>query len=226
MRRPLLPAAWFAAAVVLLLTAIPAAAELVALYNWDRCEPFVRNRDYEGPGLYTQTLSITGLPANIQLFVLSVEVNTGYQTAWGFFPRGCPGPSGLVARPFVADCDTIPGLDVLAGWSRGEDAGTDELSFSFRFDPTFVPDPLRRYGLATITFDHGLAETDCFFVGESLCFLFAGGVCIAGDTFAQVFPEHDRLTWNDPSEVPDCPPRRQGLPAHPSSWGRVKTVYR
>jgi hypothetical protein len=225
--RALLPAAWLAAAVVLLLTAIPAAPDTVVRYNWDRCEPFVRNRDYEGPGHYTQTLSITGLPASAKFMTLSIAVNTHRETAWGFFQNGCPGPSRLVARPFVADCDTIPGLDVLAQWSRNIDGAADELSVEFRLDPAFLPDPLQRYGLATITFDHELAETDCYPAAETLCFLIMGGLCLAGDTFVFVYPEHDRLTWNDSAAEPDCAARRQGfVGVRPSSWGRVKSLYR
>jgi len=226
MRRRLI-AAWFATALALLLTAIPAAPDPVFRYSWDPSEPFVHNRDYQGPGLYTQTLSITGLPAGTKSMSISIEVNTPRLTAWGFFPGGCPGPSRLAARPFVAGCDTIPGLDVLAQWLRSDDGATDDLYLLLHLDPAFVPDPLQRYGLATITFDHQLAETDCFFGPDSLCFLFGVGVYQTLDRIDVAFADHDRLTWNHSSAVPDCSPQRQGfVAARPSSWGRVKSLYR
>lgn len=226
MRRPLLSTARFAAGVALVLMAIPAAADPIIRYNWDRSEPFVRNRDYEGPGLYTQTLSITGLPAGIKSLVVSIEVNVGWQTAWDFLPRRCAGPERLGARPFVAECDTIPGIGVLAQWQRPYDAPMDDLYLLFQFDAAFVPDPDARYGLATITFDHELAETDCYGAAVPLCFLLGAGFYKTGDAWGFAYPEHDRLTWNDSSAVPDCAPRRQGLPARPSSWGSVKSLYR
>jgi hypothetical protein len=186
----------------------------------------MRNRNYEGPGFYTQTLSVTGLPAGTAALVFSIQVNTGTQTAWGFFQGGCPGPLGFAAQAFVADCDTIPGLRILANYLRGADSPTDDLLLQFRADPAFVPDPQKCYGLATLVFDHRRAESDCCCVTEPLCFRFDGGFCRVGDTFVFAAPESDRLTWNDPSAAPDCAPRRQGLAAFPSSWGRLKSRYR
>jgi hypothetical protein len=226
MPRHFLPVARLAVAIALVLTAIPAAAAPIARYNWDRDEPFVRNRDYEGPGVYTQTLSITGLPAGTNFLSFEIEVNVGRETAWRFDTWGCPKPTRLVAHPIVADCDTMPGLDVLAYWSHPDDGATDNLSLLILMDPAFVPDPLKRYGLATITFDHELAETDCFGATSPLCFQILG-LYRVGNTFDIVPEEHDRLTWNDSSAEPDCRPHREGfVPARPSSWGRVKSLYR
>jgi hypothetical protein len=201
-----------------------AAADPIVHYNWDRDEPFVRNKNYEGPGIYTQTLSITGLPPGSKSFALDVLVNSSHNTSWDFFPFGCAGPTRLGARPFVADCDTIPGLEAHAQYLHLWDSGADELYLLFSLDPAFVADPQRRYGLATITFDLQVYEA-CIPPIEPLCFMIGPGVILTVDSFVIFYPEHDRLTWNDASDVPDCRARRPSA-VRPSSWGRVKALYR
>jgi hypothetical protein len=226
MRLALLALARFPAALALLLAATAAMAEPTFLLNWDRCEPFVRNRDFEGPGVYTQTLSITGLPPGTKSLSFDVDLNTWYLTAWEFFPGGCAGPTRLAASPYVAGCDTIPGLEALVQCVRPWDSGTDNLVLLFLMDPAFVADSQRRYGLATITFDLGLSQSECYPANDPLCFRVGPGIAITVDDLIIMFPEHDLLTWNDGSDVPDCRPRRQGLAVHSSSWGRVKAHYR
>ena len=108
MSRCLRAAMRFTVAIAVLVTAFPAAAAPVLRYNWDRCEPLVRNQDYEGPGLYRQTLSITDLPAGTThlYFYVEVLVDSWYR-AWEFFREDAPARNGSqwsrarrIATPF------------------------------------------------------------------------------------------------------------------------------
>lgn len=228
MRRSLLATACFATGVAVLLTAAAAGAAPLVRYNWDRCEPFVRNRDYEGPGVYAQTLSITGVPAGTTRLFFSIDVLVGWwYRAWEFYSGGCAGPARLTVVPGVAGCDSIPGLAVVIGeMSQVYDYGANVLTVDCVLDPSFVPDPARRYGVVTIAFDHELAETACEGATAPLCFVLGGGFYEAAGTLDLVVLENDRLTWNDHAPEPDCSPRMPPLPVRQSTWGWVKSLYR
>lgn len=229
MRRNLLAAARLVAVAIVLSNAAAEAAPTIR-YNWDRCEPFVRNQDYAGPGVYAQTLSITGLPAGTTWLLLSIDVLVApWYRAWEFYDGGCAGAARLAVVPRVAGCDSIPGLAVaIAQLTHPYDYGANRIEIECVLDTSFAPDPSRRYGVVTIAFDHELAETNCEGASAPLCFLFLPGsaVYLAAGTYDIVAPENDRLTWNDHSLEPDCSLRMTPLPVRQSTWGQVKVLYR
>lgn len=223
------PAGLFTALVAAGVTSAAIAhARPVAHYNWNDCGPFVRDQTGAGPLVYAQTFSITGLTPGTQRVTFFVTINLAPWTqAWEFQSGGCAGPGRLTASPEAAGCDAIPALAMTKVWmSLPDDAAAANLIVSCDLDPSFVPDPARRYGFATVRFDHALSGTVCGGEYAPMCFLLDATVLegISGIAVADV--EHDRLTWNDPSDEPNCAPRLTGLPAARTSWGRVKTVCR
>jgi hypothetical protein len=226
MGRSMRVAAHLAVGMAVLLAVAIAESAPIARYNWDRCEPFVRNRDFEGPGVYTQTLSITGVPAGTTRLVFAIDlyVDERYQ-AWEFYTGGCAGPARLTVASGAGGCDSIPGLAVrFAEMYKPADYTATVLEFECVLDASFVPDPARRYGIVTIRFDHELSGTACHGETAPLCFEIAGFYAAAG-TFGGVEQENGRLTWNDHATEPDCSSRIPS-PVRPSSWGRVKALYR
>jgi hypothetical protein len=229
MRRSPLGTACLLAGPAVLLAAALADATPVALYNWDQCEPFVRNRDYEGPAVYSQTVSITGLPQGTERLTFYVDVLAGdNDLVWGFYPNGCPGPERLTMIPGVAGCDSIPGLTIEVGeMTQPADYVANTLEVTCVLDPSFLPDPERRYGVVTIRFDHRATETMCQGpMVAPLCFHYVLGFFEAAGNLGVVVAEHDRITWNDHSAEPDCSPRRTPLPVQRTTWGALKVHYR
>src|SRR5262245_2142214 len=88
----------------LLLLAASAHAAPSIRYSWDACDPLVLDREFTGPGIYAQTLSVVGLSFPFTSFEASIAIGPGQPSAWAFFAGGCQPMNRLMSGPVADGC--------------------------------------------------------------------------------------------------------------------------
>jgi len=192
-------------------------------WTWGSPEALTANQDFTGPGVYTQTISVTGLAGTLNGLTLQADVRGDYPAAWAmlFFPpfSDCQGHPALSAVPTVAGAEVIPGATVSV-MSEMPVCWPPALFVlvTVLFDPPFTFDPAKRYGLATLSFDHSASvtgagdATHCGGADVGLCFKLGS---------SEGMPEQPALTWQGGGA--EC----AGLtPSRRTTWGTVKQIYR
>jgi hypothetical protein len=193
-------------------------------WTWGSAEALTTNQDFAGPGVYTQTVSVTGLSGTIGSLELSADVRGDYPAAWSmlFVPpnANCLGHPALSAVPLVAGTEVVPGASVAVGSDMALCIPpVVVLHASVTIDPPFTFDPSKRYGLATLSFDHSASvigagdASHCGGAETGLCFVLWPGQ--AGT------PELPALTWQGGGEA--C---TGFVPTRATTWGAVKQIYR
>lgn len=216
-------------AALLMLAACAHAAPSIR-YSWDGCDPLVLNRDFAGPGHYTQTISVVGLVLPGTTLQMSIEVGPGLPSAWSFYFSGCQGESRLTVGTVAEGSQAIPGLLVTARLAPPITEPGFRLHITAAAPPGFTPDPTARYALAVVDFDHsatttGLVDPPGRCGGGDLPFCFGiESLSLNGGLPGRDFVlEDDLLTWNLASTPGRCP---FPVAARSSTWGRLKAIYR
>jgi hypothetical protein len=190
-------------------------------WTWGSPESPTANQDFVGPGIYVQTISVTGLSGTYSQLQFGADVLGEYPAAWSmlFVPpyQNCQGQPAFGAVPVVAGTEVIPGatLDVMTlmpvCWPS-----TLSLQAAVTFNPPFTFDPSKRYGVATLSFDHsasvvGTADAaHCGGADAGMCFNL---YCNVGTV------ELPALTWQHGACVNPTATRT-------STWGALKQTYR
>jgi hypothetical protein len=210
-------------------------------YTWGDATAFRSNQNFVGPQVYEQTFSVTGLSGTITDFIMGVRVRRTHTVVWepffspGFSPlphSDCleSGPRFTVSFG-ASGATTVPVTNLSAiTWFRTGNENFAQLRVTGTFDPPLVADPATRYGLFTLTYDltnaagpTGIPGT-CGGADQPFCFLGFGQV-VRPLTPPENLDVSDSpvLSWQNSSGTIDC---QMATPAVPSSWGRVKVLYR
>ncbi len=229
--------------LALLLAASAVGATPVLRYTWGDPDSAIVNQDWTGPHTYTQTLSVTGLSGQVSSFNVVVWNSHMTPPAWEmiFIPIppalqavDCTGHPAFSVSPDVAGAQTLPGAEVTfaANYSGVPPVTNGRMYLVVTASTPFEADPAVQYAIATLTFDHlnslpGWDEYDtthCWGADIRYCFLVYRAVVWrpSGSSEAMAL-EHDALTWQDMTRTFDC---RTALPAQPTTWGRLKAIYR
>jgi len=237
----MIPRHWIPIALGLsaLCSATVSAAPVIR-YSWDDCDPLVVSRDFTGPAVYTQTLSIVGLDAPVHDLSLIVGfLFNEIPPAWRFADL-CGGsygcgfqpcqPSGRVSTLLGGTaCDTIPGLQLNASFWFGITPPISGLRIDGVGGGSFTPDPAVRYTLIRIAFDHSGSVAGpggpgtCGGADQPLLFMIGSLTLNGVDQHDLVTWDNCMLTWNTPSYPHDCP---LIVPVKNLTWGRIKALYR
>jgi hypothetical protein len=217
------------AALLLLATCARAAPSL--RYSWDSCDPLVLNRDFTVPGHYAQTLSVTGLGQSLTSFNVHIVIAPRGLSAWQFNSFGCQGASRLAASTVADGCLSIPGLELTVFLFLGVTEPKLSLLITGLAPAGFVPDPAARYTLVRLDFDHSATTTglvdppgQCGGGDVPVCFGIESADLNGHPTPGVDYTvENGFLTWNIASTPGQCPFR---VAARPSTWGRLKSIYR
>ncbi len=220
--------------LALLLTASTVGAEPVLRYTWGDASGLVVNQSWSGPHTYTQTLSATGLTGQVSRVELRLWTNVVTPPAWWMTVNGvapasdCAGHPAFLASPDAAGAQTIPGATVSAeGWYRYVTSIRPWMYVTVAIDPPLAADPGVRYGLATLTYDHtnsALGPTGpCADADKPYCFVVIYADVLVDGTWQTPTLEAGTLSWQNESGETDC---WMVVPARPTTWGRLKAIYR
>ncbi len=215
-----------------------ARGEPVLRYTWGDPDAVKTEQSFTGPGVYRQTVSITGLAGTVEELWVSLATGRcwGRPDAWAalclFDGLDCVGRTGFfVWTPAVTGCAPIPGLtlEVYANGHVTDPRGS--IFIHATIDPPLVADPGTRYAIATLSYDHSYSvegEGDAAHCGSAeapFCFGVDGAQfrLVTPGGFTNVVPDYEEhaLAWQ--STAGWC---FDAVPARPSSWGRLKTMYR
>jgi hypothetical protein len=231
MRRSILISLAFAA-----LHSASASAAPTLRYSWDDCGAVVPRRDFTGPAVYTQTVSVIGLDAPIDNFTLVIGFGSqSIPAAWAFhdllpfFPPSCQ-PDGRVSMLLGGtSCDTLPGMQASGHYSASVAPDRFFLTIDGGGAGSFTPNPSQRYTLVRIAFNHANSVAgagtpgSCGGADQPLQFaigdLYLNGV----DQRGRADWENCLLTWNTAWYAPDCP---LYVPVKNRTWGQIKSMYR
>jgi len=217
-------------AALLLLTTCARAVPSIR-YSWDACDPVVLDHEFVGPGHYVQTLSVTGLVLPFTSFEAHIAIGPGLLSAWAFYNGACQGAGRMTVSTAAGGCQTIPGLLVTANVVPGLTDPTAHLYVTASVPAGFTPDPTARYTLLRIDFDHTATTTGsldppghCGSGDLPYCFGIESMAINAHSLPGRDFDvENGVLTWNLASTPGQCPFR---VAVRPSTWGRLKSIYR
>ncbi len=221
--------------LALMLAASAAGATPVLRYTWGDASGVVVNQNWSGPHTYTQTLSATGLTGQVSRVELFLWTNLATPAAWRMTIMGpapatdCMGYSAFFASPDAAGAQSVPGVTVSAeGWGSYVTTPIRPwMSVVVAIDPPLAADPGVRYGLATLTYDHtnsALGPTGpCAHAETPFCFVVIYAGVLADDTWQVPTLEAGTLSWQNEGGATDC---WMVVPARPTTWGRLKAIYR
>ena len=204
--------------------ALPATGTATVRWTWGSAEILTADQDFTGPGVYTQTVSVTGLSGTIGTLELQAGVRGDFPVAWSmlFVPpyADCLGHPALSAVPLVAGTEALPGASIAVRSDMPVCIPSVlVLDVTVTIDPPFTFDPSKRYGLATLSFDHSASVTGA---GDaSHCGGAETGLCFVLWTGAAGTPELPALAWQGGGEA--C---AGILPTRATTWGAVKQIYR
>ena len=232
MRRSTLISLAFAA-----LYSASASAAPTLRYSWDDCGAVVPRRDFTGPAVYTQTVSVVGLEGPVDHFSLVIGFGSqSIPTAWQFsdlqppfFPPLCQ-PIGRVSMLLGGtSCDTLPGMQLSGHYWFNLIPGLSGITIDGAGAGAFTPNPSQRYTLVRIAFNHANsvagagAPGSCGGADQPLQFaigdLYLNGV----DQRGIADWENCLLTWNTAWSSPPCP---LFVPVKNRTWGQIKSLYR
>lgn len=221
-------------ALALLLLVAPATSGAASSirYGWDDCSNTVVNKDWSGPGVYSQVMTLTGMDEPFNGFSVVIVNTAGWSYGWGWcsLATWCPVETGddhgcvsrrAEATAGVAGCDSIPGLTI----TRSDFTGGVTSPRGYILIEGSVPapvrlDPGRRYGLFTAAYHLDGPGTNppappCSDVLEPRCFH------VVWHGFGLI--ENEFVSWNDPANSSNCP---FATPVRDMTWGRLKSHYR
>ena len=203
--------------------------------SWDSCDPVVVNKDWAGAALYTQVLSITGADVVNNGNRSQVLIGPNVEDAWRFDSEGCQ--TGQLTVSFAGAskaCAVFQGGNSLPLTQYSYDAmsGTAKLDVANAYDD-FTPVAGNRYTVYQAKYDHAFSDTGaqdpnlaCGFVENAVCFwlMVSDAELLLTDGSKEGFEgaDNDWVTWQDPGNTSGCP----FVQAEPSTWGRVKGLYR
>jgi hypothetical protein len=207
----------------------PLVPSVVARLSWGTCSPQVNNQAFSGPATYTLVLSARASAAMYNYGHDSqVTIVPAVPDAWRFDTGGCQTEQRLnLQNVAVGDsCPALLGRDALTitTYYINPD-GSALLRLSVTYDDT-TSLANQRYVLWKIGFDHthSIAGTDsdaatCDGASAPLNFTVKSQIGITGGEYANSTMEPSDLptTWNG------------GVPlvrTQPTTWGRVKALYR
>ncbi len=209
----------------------PAASAPSVRWVWGPPGALTANQDFAGPAVYTQTLSVTGVSGTVGWLHFGAftggGVSPGFPPAWWMLkaPTGldCQGRPSLSASPFVTGTEPVPDLVATVQASAGlTDPIHGYVEVYAVIDPPFAFDPDKRYGIATLRFDHAASvagagdATHCGGADAPMCFLMLGGNAGTQELANDV----PLLSWQGAEGCVGVVPVRR------SSWGEVKLIYR
>lgn len=248
MRGTLLP-------LVLLAVCLPIAASAQPLgsLSWGSCTPRVADAAFTGPGLYELFITMRNLdPADpVMGSELAFWIGPGVPDAWRFDDAGCQTTSGLSYNqgPAPAECPYLRGPNatnyVDVEYVTNVHKLTDPRTYPrlrlhlISAHDAFTPAAGVTYTLWHLVFDHrysAAAEDDsdpatCDGAGRALCVyidptsdpvtLFSYLITRRYPyDFIYYYPDGNQVTWNHETGCPGA------VPALPTTWGRLKTLYR
>lgn len=232
----------FCFVLALLSAALPAGADPTVRLSWDTCDPIVPNQDFTGPDVDLLVASATDISGShigyaLGLIVLAAD-GAPLPDAWRFDADGCFGADELYADHYAVtkSCPVLITSNPSVGLGVFFDVpGNPPGSLSIRFlmvgDAT-TASPAVRYTLARIFFDHTRAVAGFGVPGET-CGDAEIPVCIYLKE-ALLYPpdpppvpmnlENAGITWQGAHfGAGAC---MAAIPARPSTWGRMKALYR
>ncbi len=224
--------------LALMLAASAAGATPVLRYTWGDASGVVVNQDWSGPHTYTQTLTLTGLTGQVSRVHVSVWTNARQTPpAWRMTVNGpvpandCLNHPAFFASPDAAGAQTLPGATLsVVGWWMWVTSPRPRIELDVVLDPPLTADPAVRYALATLTFDHANSSieanppTGCPGADQPFCFLVWQPYVERPDySWEALTPEQDVLSWQNPGGATDC---YLTVPTRPTTWGRLKAIYR
>jgi hypothetical protein len=228
--------------VVLLPAALPAGADPSVRLSWGSCDPVVANQDFAGPDTYRAVISGTGIAGTyigfeLQLIVLPSDGGP-LPDAWRFDAAGCHTPTELDANYYGISkaCPRFPGGSFWTGLGAYIDhPGTPPNSlwiYLSLLESAVVTDPATRYALVEVLFDRSRSVVGPGTPGET---------CGGAEVPVCLYLAEAHLYPPDPPDVPmtleNAGITWQGahygdgicsaaIPVQPSTWGRLKALFR
>lgn len=221
----------FVALALLMVVAVSAQAQNEGCYtlSWGSCTPQKADQLFAGPAIYKLVLSATGL-SQLQLgHDTNILIGPAVPDAWRFDDPGCQTGSqlSLTTAAFAKTCPTFTGGAPLPITQYGYDPVSKfcALRLAIAYND-WTPVPATRYTLWQMSFDHTYSVVgpttpgvDCGGVEQGLAFdpEFVQIAQSSGTiNFLQPCSGNARCTWQGGPVVPTVP----------SSWGKVKGLYR
>lgn len=209
----------------------------VLRYTWGDPDAVRPEQWFTGPGVYQQTLSVTGLSGSVEEFSVGIVFGSCWVVP-GIWPslcrdeHDCAGRTGFFTWTHaVAGSAPIPGLTLEIYPFGATTHPFGWVSIHGRIDPPLVAEPGTRYAIATISFDHSYSVTGegdsvhCGGYETPFCFSLEGAEfqMSAPGGFVTVVPDYETYALGWQRTGATCP---NAVPARSSSWGRLKTMYR
>jgi len=179
---------------------------------------------------------VTNLQASDVNIGTDVRLGIGPSTpdAWRFDDLGCQTGAGLAVDQagIGKTCPSLKGTSPLPLSNFNFDAisGKSELRLVIAYDPFTPTGPATKYVAWRVIFDHsfsvvgaGSPPATCGGAEVPVCISSNGSKINMQTGFAVAFqflsPNDQYVTWNS---IVDC----SGVPTRPSTWGRLKGLYR
>jgi hypothetical protein len=204
--------------------------------NWDTCIGPVNKQIVIGPNNLYESVIGQSLPHQAYQVALTLGSPGGIRDAWRFDPTGCQTSSGITINHLTKACPSFQGALAsvqVKDYSYDALTGKAKLSLYNAYPPANNAqiDPLVRYGLGLITFDHSFSVNGAGSPG-STCGGLEAPVCIHITSASWLDPAGQEFPWtiaqefvtaNDPNNTSNCP---GATPATSTTWGKVKNQYR
>ena len=201
--------------------------------SWDDCGPLGVSKDFAGPASYSQTIYVEGLQQPLSSFSFTIGMGVGAPDAWQFYSDGFPGCQGIgrvAVTAAAGGCSSIPGVTYDLHMFPGLTDPHVYLWVNAHVTPSFTPDPGARYALAHLVYDHTHSVAGpsgagtCGEADQLACFGIVGTTINSGSFPGTDFVwTNDMITWQQPGHSGICP---YAVPANPTTWGRIKVLYR
>jgi len=227
------------------LSALPvSAAALPALfYRWNDCDDAAVNLRFAAPGVYRQVLVASGFdqPTGGHTFSILITGFSGcakatFPDAWRFDEAGCQ--SGQINWSTAGLGPACPGLVGPNPLYRNsytyysDQLGQDVLMTLFVQHDAAFPDAGQTYALWVINYDMRWAVAGpaggiglCGDADRSLCFYLISARWASSNLINYPFLlGGTHLTWQDEPSSGFCP--TGCTPAVPSTWSRIRAMYR
>jgi hypothetical protein len=204
--------------------------------SWNSCDVIDDTEDLTGVlgSLPKVVISGTGLDIPMVGIDVSLFLGPNLPDAWRFDDVGCQTGTQLVISRTAFNKTTCPllrgtnpGINTIYGYDPA--SGRAQLRVVDTHD-TFVPSIGIRYTWLQLTFDHTFSvdgpPPTCAGIDQPVCIAFGAGndaPQVLGADGGKYFPTVENTHVNWISMVPGCP---GVVPTQPSTWGRVKGLYR
>jgi hypothetical protein len=211
-------------------------AQGVVSVSWDNCAGPINKQIVIGPNVLNESVIGHSAPHQAYQVILALGSPGGLRDAWRFDPVGCQTSSGITINHLTKACPSFQGAFAsvqVKDYSYDALSGKARLSLFNAYPPANNSEvnPLVRYGLGAITFDHSFSVVGPGSPGAT-CGGLEAPVCIHITSAAWLDPagaEHpwavgqEFVTANDVLNSSNCP---GATPATPKTWGSLKNQYR